>query len=62
MTVSTETRPSAFPATCTACRVDFLSSDVQRDHDHLSGTPLASTAALDVLFESIERDRSLCLR
>jgi hypothetical protein len=61
MTVSTESHPSAFPATCTACRVDFLSSDVQPDHDHLSGTPLASTAAL-VLFESIERDRSLCLR
>lgn len=63
MTVSTETRPTfAFPATCVACRIVFLSTDAHVDHDHVSGTPLASTATLAVLFESIGRDRSLRLR
>ena len=63
MTVSTETRPTAgFPATCIACRVDFLSSDDHPDHDHVSGTPLAPTAMLALLIASLEGDRSLGLR
>ena len=63
MTASTETRQTAAsPATCVACRVDFLSSDSHPDHDHVSGTPLASTATLLELFKSTERDRSLGLR
>ena len=63
MTVSTETRPTAaFPATCIACRVDFLSSDAEPDHDHVSGTPLAPTATLAMRFESMDRDRSLRVR
>ena len=58
----TVTRSPAFPATCIACRVDFLSSDAQRDHDHVSGTPLTSTAALTEMLDSIAGDELLCLR
>ena len=62
MTDSTEDRRSSAIATCVVCRVDFLSSEGRRDHDHISGTPLTSTAKLAEVAQPVDRNRSVAVR